>query len=175
MNLQAMRTLFEAGILLGGMILLAGAGATAHALSDNAWITAATMLATAGAIATKGRQWAQACWELMLIGEADPYGAPTHDYKRTGTTRSRRLAPKLERLIRRATQQVQIVVVGTEPDYMAGDGKRWETALESAALAGAQISMFMMPYDDAGKLRAEALATRYANVECFVPPEVPDT
>ena len=172
MNLRTMRTLFETATALIGIMLLAGAGGTAYAATGSEWMTAAAMLATAAGIATKGREWAQHCWERIALGEADPYGEATRHYKRT--SRSKTLAPKLAHLMRRATKDVRIVVVGTEPDGVEGRSTKWDEALEDAARAGAEITVFAMPDDPAGCQRSEALAARHANVECIVTERAPN-
>ena len=173
MKAEAKRTLFWGGAMVAGATALIAAAATAEALTGgNTWAVGAALIAAAGVIATKGREQAQKWWELMIVGEAHPYGLETTTYEKT--TRGRKLAGKLERLVGQATRPVQIICVGSGAGARERAEGRWDRALESAARAGAQMRLFAMAYDTEGAAHMKALGERHANVECTVMEAPPD-
>ena len=164
-NNGAIRATFKTAAVLAGMILIASAGAAAHAATGEAWATPAAMLIAAAMVATYGGAGAQWCWEMMMIGKADPYGAATAHYERT--TRGAVLAPKLRRMARRDSASMTVIAVGTEHVADRHGRYRWDEALDEAASAGAKISLFILIGNADARARSLALASDYPNVECI--------
>ena len=168
-----MRICVDAGAVLAGLTALAGTGAAAHALSGgNAGATGTTMVLGAAALATKGRAYAQWCREMLIVGQADPYGAETASYART--TRSRKLAARLDALVRRARQPVTVIAVGTERAKQEGASTRWDDSVRHAAQAGAQITLFVIEEEAQDEDTAHTLAATHANVRRVALAERPD-
>ena len=141
-----------AAIALMGAI---GAGVLEHTGEPVAAV--ATMLALAVAAATVGPRAMQRAWERWVLRIDDAPGEETRSYD--AATRARHLAPKLRRLVRRATAPVTVLVVGDwhEP---ARDGRcRWGAALDEIAAAGADVRLYVPQGASASETeRAQALA-----------------
>ena len=77
-----------------------------------------------------GRRW-------QMLGLEDPYGEETAQYEET--TRARKLAMELVRVIEGAEGPVTVMVTGGEPVPGDGTPDTWGEALRTAARAGATM------------------------------------
>ena len=107
--------------------LLSMAGGAVFAHTYDPVPTLPAMLGVAVLIATVGRRAASVYWVKHWLGSENPDTDETRSYG--ATTRGRQLAPKLLRLVHKATAPVTIMVVGDE--HQPGrDGRcRWTEAL----------------------------------------------
>ena len=158
-GIEAYRHVHIAFTVIGIAVMSAIGGATfahTHAMGT----TTIALLASAVGLALFGPRALRWWWGEMMLGLDDPYGEPSAEYERT--TRARKLAPKLVRMIENAEGPVTVMVTGVELTAKDGTSDTWGDALRTAAHAGATIHHYLPPGTSAEEAAsAQALADEF--------------
>ena len=152
-------------IVIGIAVMSAAGGATFAHTHDMAATTFA-LLATAVGLAVFGRRTLRWWWGEVMLGLDDPYGEPSAEYE--GTTRARKLAAKLIRMVEQAKEPMTVIVTGVEPPAKDGTPDTWGEALHTAAGTGADIRQYLPPgTSDEEAASAQSLADEYPQCRCI--------
>ena len=84
-----------------GIAVMSGVGGATFAHTHDMTATTIALLASAVGLAVLGRRALQYWWVEVMLGLDNPYSEPSAEYE--GTTRARKLAPKLVRMIERVS------------------------------------------------------------------------
>ena len=152
-------------IVIGIAVMSALGGAT-FAHTHDMTATTFVLLATAVGLAVFGRRTLRWWWGEVMLGLDDPFGEPSAEYE--GTTRTRKLAPKLLRMVKNADGPITVIVTGVELPPNDGTPDAWGEALRSAAQAGAGICQYLPPATtEEEAMVAQTLADEYPHCRCI--------
>lgn len=151
-------------IVIGIAVMSAIGGATfAHTHDMRA--TTVALLASAVGLAMFGRGVLRWWWGEVMLGLDVAYGEPSAEYE--GTTRARKLAPQLVRMIEKAQGPVTVIVTGVDLPAKDATADRWGEALRRAARAGAAIHHYLPPAtSDEEAAAAQTLTDEYPRCTC---------
>ena len=148
-----------------GIALMSAVGGATFAHTHDMTATTLALFASAVGLALFGRRALRWWWGEVMLGLDDAYGEPSAEYEET--TRARKLAPKLVRMIERAEGPVAVVVTGVEQPPKDGTPDTWGDALRTAARAGAAIHHYLPPGTTEEEAAiAQALADEYRQCRC---------
>ena len=91
---------------------MSGVGGATFAHTHDMTATTLALLASAVGLALFGRRVLRWWWGEVMLGLDNPYTEPSAEYE--GTTRAKKLAPKLVRMIENAEGPVTVMVTGVE-------------------------------------------------------------
>ena len=152
-------------IVIGIALMIALGGAT-FAHTHDTVAAAIALLIGAGVLAVYGRPALRWWWCNMTLDIGPTDTAPTREYE--STTRARKLAPKLTRMIEKAEGPVTVIATGLEPPPTDGTADAWTAALRTAAHAGATVRVLLPPgTTDEEAAGVQALAEAYPKCKVF--------
>ena len=147
-------------------------GGAMFAYTQDMTVTMIALAASAAGLGVFGRRTLRWWWGKTTLG-ADIPGGPSAEYERT--TRARKLAPKVLRMIEKAREPITVITTGVERPPREGAPDTWGAALRAAARAGASIRQYLPPRTSDGEVAtAQALADEYPQCECIRIGEIAD-